>query len=556
MVASWEGTVQASHAALEKKLAESGFAGQVAHVGADTLNVAAVPLDKVLSAKELEITELGVGQLLAKLSKGELKSEEVTRAFCHRAVIAHELTNCLTDIFFDKAIARARALDAQFAESGKPSGALHGLPISLKNQINVAGEEMNLCYVGWTGRVSRADSALVKCLVQQGAVLYCYTNMPQALFSGETVCNLYGRTVNPHNRALAAGGSSGGEGALVAMHGSPLGVGSDIGGSIRIPCAFNGLYGLRPSYDRIPYGGSSNSMEGFTVVPSVLGPMSTSLDGVKAFFRAVVDAEPWRYDPLALHMPWSEAGYALREHGDGKSLCFGVVHHNGMAKPDVPYVRALEMLKKALVAQGHTVIDYVPPEAAKGADLLTRLFLADGGEDVRRECALSGEPVLGGIFKGKQLPPAISTYEFWQLCAARREYIAMQLASWEATRAETGTGRPVDALLCPPAVYPSFRHGDQQDIFYTGLCNLCDWPTGVFPVTRVDPAIDQVAAAPEFERTEFLSEFDRINYERYDPEVYKDIPVAMQLIGRKGEDEAVIRMMEIAVEALREAAAE
>jgi amidase len=122
----------------------------------------------------------------------------------------------------------------------------------------------------------------------------------------------------------------------------------------RIPCAFNGLYGLRPSFDRIPYGGSSNSMEGFTVIPSVLGPMSTSLDGVKAFFRAVVDAEPWRYDPLALHMPWSEAGYALREHGGGEKLCFGMVHHNGMAKPDVPYVRALEMLKKALLAQGHT----------------------------------------------------------------------------------------------------------------------------------------------------------------------------------------------------------
>ena len=180
----------------------------------------------------------------------------------------------------------------------------------------------------------------------------------------------------------------------------------------------------------------------------------------------------------------------------------------------------------------------------------TRLFLADGGEDIKRECALSGEPVLGGIFKGKQLPPPLSTYEFWQLCAARRDYIALQLAAWEQTRDETGTGRPVDALLCPPAAYPSFRHDDRQDIFYTGLCNLCDWPTAVFPVTKVDPALDTVA-----KRTEFLSEFDRINYERYDQQVYKDVPIAMQLIGRKGEDEAVIRMMEIAVEALEATAA-
>ena len=145
----------------------------------------------------------------------------------------------------------------------------------------------------------------------------------------------------------------------------------------------------------------------------------------------------------------------------------------------------------------------------------------------------------------------MSTYEFWQLCAARRDYIGLQLAAWEQTRNETGTGRPVDALLCPPAVYPSFRHDDQQDIFHTGLCNLCDWPTAVFPVTKVDPALDTVTS----KRTEFLYEFDRINYERYDPEVYRDVPIAMQLIGRKGEDEAVIRMMEIAVEALNSSTA-
>lgn len=125
----------------------------------------------------------------------------------------------------------------------------------------------------------------------------------------------------------------------------------------------------------------------------------------------------------------------------------------------------------------------------------------------------------------------------------------MQLASWEATRDQTGTGRPVDALLCPPAPYPSFRHDDKQDIFYTGICNLCDWPAAVFPVTKVDPAVDKPV-----ERTDFLSDFDRLNYERYDATVYKDIPVSMQLIGRKGEDEAVIRMMEIAVAALKSAA--
>ena len=121
----------------------------------------------------------------------------------------------------------------------------------------------------------------------------------------------------------------------------------------RIPSAFNGLFGLRPSFNRIPYCGSSNSMEGFEAVYSVLGPLSVSVDGLKTFFKAIVDAEPWRADPLALHMPWSEAAYQLQEHGGGQALCFGFNWHNGLAKPDPPYLRAMNTLKEALVAHGH-----------------------------------------------------------------------------------------------------------------------------------------------------------------------------------------------------------
>ncbi|GAA5948869.1 hypothetical protein JCM3775_003646 [Rhodotorula graminis] len=363
--------------------------------------------------------------------------------------------------------------------------------------------------------------------------------------SGETVCNLHGRTLNPWNRALSSGGSSGGEGALIAMRGSVLGVGSDIGGSVRIPSAFNGLFGLRPSYNRIPYCGSSNSMEGFEAVHSVLGPMTVSVDGLKTFFKAIVDAEPWRADPVALHMPWNESAYELEEHGGGRALCFGFNWHNGLVKPDPPYLRAMATLKKALVAQGHKVIDYSPPDAATGAALLTSLFVADGREDITRECALSGEPVLGGVLEGMAPPPHLATYDYWQLCLKRRDWIKGQLDAWEATSEVTGTGRPVDAIVAPPAPYPSFRHGDRQDIFYTGLCNICDYPSAVFPVTLVDPALD-LKADPH----EFATPFDKLNYERYDADVYRGAPVALQVYARKGEDEATIRFAEICAAAL------
>ena len=109
---------------------------------------------------------------------------------------------------------------------------------------------MNMDYVGWVGRISEENGAMAEILVKQGAVLYVLTNMSQvgqmslpclyidlrqqqALFSSDSVNNLYGRTVNPFNRKLAAGGSSGGEGAIVALKGSPLGIGSDLGGSVR-----------------------------------------------------------------------------------------------------------------------------------------------------------------------------------------------------------------------------------------------------------------------------------------------------------------------------------
>lgn len=112
------------------------------------------------------------------------------------------------------------------------------------------------------------------------------------------------------------------------------------------------------------------------------------------------------------------------------------------------------------------------------------------------------------MLKGREMPH-LSTFEYWQLCLERRNWITGQLEAWEATKALTGTGRPIDALVAPPAPYPSFRHGDKQDIFYTGLCNICDYPTSVFPVTTVDAELDKKAAPYDF-----ASDFDRLNYER------------------------------------------
>lgn len=188
--------------------------------------------------------------------------------------------------------------------------------------------------------------------------LNAYSQWPEAF-------NLiFGRTSNPANRSLTSGGSSGGEGALIALGGSVLGVGSDIGGSVRIPASFNGLFGLRPSYNRVPYQGSVNSMEGQESIPSVLGPLSPTLSGVKTFFKTVIDSKPWRQDPLAVRKPWDEAGYKLEEHGGGKSLVFGILWDDDYVVPHPPIRRALQITKDALIKAGHkgsvTNVLYLP----------------------------------------------------------------------------------------------------------------------------------------------------------------------------------------------------
>ncbi|BGP34591.1 hypothetical protein JCM10296v2_006413 [Rhodotorula toruloides] len=541
----WKSAADAKREAFKKQV--DSYAYALPKVDSSTLDVSTVPLDSVMDSKHLQITNMEVGELVEKLQKGELKAVEVTKAFCHRAAIAHSLVNCLTEVYFDRAIKHAEELDAKFKQGG-PRGPLHGLPISLKNQICVEGVESNMGYVGWIGRVPKKNSVLADCLVRSGAVLYCQTNIPQNLMSTECINAIYGRTVNGFNRNLSCGGSSGGEGALVGLRGSLLGFGSDIGGSIRVPSSFNGLYGLRGSYNRMPYGGADNSCQGLEAVSSVLGPLTTSVEGLQIVTKAVLAAEPWRKDPFVHYQPWRESVYQLEAHGGGKEkLCFAFAYSNGLVKPNPPYYRAMDMTRKALEAQGHKVIDWSFPEPEKCFDILSRVYGADSGEDIETECGRSGEPRMYGLCPPEN-PPRISVYQYWQLCYERRLFMATQIEAWEATESQTGTGRPVDAVIMPTSPYPSFRHDDQQDVSYTGVCNLNDWPTAVFPVTRVDPSVDKQQPAHTFHSN---YPFDKINYERYDPEVFKNAPIGLQCIMRRGEDEAVIRVVEMVDAALK-----
>jgi amidase len=168
----------------------------------------------------------------------------------------------LTDYFSEEALQRAAELDEILKTTGKPVGPLHGLPIAIKDQLMMKGKAATFAAVAWHNNVANMDASIFSVLVTAGAVPFARTTMPQTGMMLQTVSNLWGRTVNPFHRGFSAGGSSGGDGALVGMHGSPFCPSTDIGGSIRAPATFNGLYGIRPSSERIPKGGLTTSAPG------------------------------------------------------------------------------------------------------------------------------------------------------------------------------------------------------------------------------------------------------------------------------------------------------
>jgi amidase len=121
---------------------------------------------------------------------------------------------------------------------------------------------------------------------------------------GETYNNVWGYTPNPYNTAYGAGGSSGGEGALLALRGSPLGVGTDIGGSIRMPAAICGIYGLKPAGGRFSSLGLKAGLPGQEAIKSVSGPMSADLDSLELYAKVILAAKPWERDPAVNTLPW------------------------------------------------------------------------------------------------------------------------------------------------------------------------------------------------------------------------------------------------------------
>jgi amidase len=241
-------------------------------------------------------------------------------------------------------------------------GALHGLPVSLKDVVNIKDVDTTMGFVGLLGNSAKIsiESQIVTLLRRLGAVLYVKTSVPTGSFSGDTFNNIIQYTPNPCNRNLTVGGSSGGEGGLLALKGSPLGVGTDIGGSVRVPAVWNGCYGLRPSTGRIPYEGSASIVDGQTAVPFVLGFMAPSVEAISFALKSLLGLNPWIDDPLVHEIPWRNDIYTkFKESVSGRSrLSFGIMTTDHHVNVQPPVQRAMDIVVNKLESLGHSVYSY------------------------------------------------------------------------------------------------------------------------------------------------------------------------------------------------------
>lgn len=253
-------------------------------------------LDDLCTDEENSITHSTILKLKELIAVKEVTCFDVSYAFCHRAALVHQVVNCLSEIMFSEALVRAKELDNDRPTALPP---LYGIPISVKDQCNVENVDTTLGYLSraFKPKTKDEESLIIKHLREQGAILYVKTTVPSSMMATDTVSNTFGITLNGLNQAFSPGGSSGGEGALISAGGSLLGLGTDIGGSIRIPSSYHGLYGLKPTHSRLPYLRVDNSFEGRELIPSVIGPIAKDLDDLRYFMDVMVNVcKPWEED--------------------------------------------------------------------------------------------------------------------------------------------------------------------------------------------------------------------------------------------------------------------
>ncbi len=435
--------------------------------------------------------------MAAQIRQKELSSVELVEAHLARIEKLNPMLNAFVELDNEGARRLARAAEKAVTRSNESMGPLHGVPISIKSSMEVKGMR---CEAGTrlrTGLVAAHDAPLVSRLRKAGAIILGTTNTPELLMAWETDNLLYGRTNNPWDLSRTPGGSSGGEAAAIASGCSAGGVGSDGGGSIRVPAHFSGICGLKPTPGRIPATGHFPTSVGPFALLGVVGPMARTVEDLKVLFEVMQGPDDG--DPSAAPVP---VRWPSRD--DLKKLRIGYFEDDGRTPVTAETRAAVRTAADALKTAGFEV----EPFRLEGLEQARRLWWQLFG--------IAGGMLLGPMTKGREseLSPILKQFSSW--VAAEPSHTAQTLLdTWimrDAVRMQIFSQmREYPILLCPVASIPAFRHGERsweiegQTVKYLDAWSYSEWfnllgtPAAVVPVGRSKEGLPigvQIVARP------------------------------------------------------------
>ena len=396
----------------------------------------------------------------------QVSSVELVTAHLNQIQQINSQLNAVVELLSESAILEAKKADEALA-AGAVCGPLHGVPFSIKDSIDVLGLKTT---AGTLGRRNTppavADATLVHRLRGAGGIPLAKTNLPDLLFSFESDNLLYGRTNNPYDVTRTPGGSSGGESALIAAGGSPLGLGSDAAGSVRLPAAFCGIAGIKPTSGRLPRTGHVPPSGGWLEAVWQIGPMARYTEDLVLAMRLLAgpDGSDFTVPPIPLYEP-----------ADLKGLRIAFFTDNGFARCTAEVQSAIRLCAEFLSKTGAIVEESRPPGIENAYELELAVLGADGaaGIDSYLRSAGSSElhPLLVG-FLDHMRPFAVNTVKFGD-----------RWAQWDEYRANLHRFFSVyDAVLCPVYTQPALKHRDSlietnfQGFSYTMAWNMSGNP--------------------------------------------------------------------------------